>query len=69
MDELKTPDNGEEDRNTKIDFPPVHRRPPFWVEMVIAGAVAYVMGIASIITMEHPEWLKTALVNLVFWRH
>jgi len=36
-----------------IDFPVIHERPPFVVEMFIAGLVAYLMGVASIVTCEY----------------
>lgn len=67
MDEHTPPGENEPPRNTKLDFPPIHKRPPFVVELLIGSVVAYIMGIASIITCEHPELFQIAIASLAFW--
>ncbi|MDR3506264.1 MAG: hypothetical protein P4L64_00025 [Caulobacteraceae bacterium] len=68
MDEHRTLGDGEESRNTKSDFPPIYRRPPFWVEMLIGSIMAYIMGVASIITCEHAELIQVAIAALALKR-
>lgn len=50
-------------RNTKLGFPVIHQRPPFWVEFLLVLLGGYIVGIASILTCENLEPLL-AMISL-----